>query len=179
MTIKTIDDVENIADQKWLDQFSYQEDLTKILDRKKGDFDQNIINEILLWKVNRYAELNEDDFSFLNRIDRQQKILDENLARAVLKKLISRKGIRLPVASTILRFKNPHLYQIIDQRVYRILYGYELKLSYNIENQIDLYLRYLDDLRKASERYGFAFEEADRILFTADRDINKDSKIKY
>lgn len=83
------------------------------------------------------------------------------------------------MASTILRFKNPALYQIIDQRVYRILYGYEFKLPHNIENQIDKYLQYLKDLRLASKTYGFAFEDADRILFIADREINKSNVIKY
>lgn len=84
MSIKTIKDIENLSDPKWLDQFSYQENLTRKLDMEEGDFDQNIINEILLWKVNRYAELSADDLKILNKLDREQSELDEEFTRKIL-----------------------------------------------------------------------------------------------
>jgi hypothetical protein len=62
-----------------------------------------------------------------------------------------------------LRFRN-NIYQIIDQRVYRIIYeGQTLKLKTypsekNINEQIDIYLKYLLDLRKIFvKNYKFLF----------------------
>ncbi len=52
------------------------------------------------------------------------------------------------MASAILRFKNPNIYQIIDQRANRLLYSKELKIPHNILKQIDLYVDYLTKLRK-------------------------------
>ena len=37
-------------------EFNYQKSLTSKLDSDIGNFDQNKLNEIVLWKVNRYAQ---------------------------------------------------------------------------------------------------------------------------
>ena len=162
--------------------FNYQKALTVKLDKFDSDFDQASINEIVLWKVNRYAHLKSDVLVELNSIKRSDTKLNEVLTRNLLRGLLSTKGIQLPMASTILRFKNPKLYQIIDQRVFRIIYGEKLHLGYNQNNkrndeQIDLYLKYLIELRKFSEKLGIKFELSDRILFMADRRINKDETL--
>ena len=55
------------------------------------------------------------------------------------------------MASTILRFRNPNIFQIIDQRAYRVIEGGPLKLSQinktsrdtTINKQIEIYLRLL------------------------------------
>ncbi|MEZ5042875.1 MAG: hypothetical protein R2828_23470 [Saprospiraceae bacterium] len=161
-------------------QFTYQEVLTKKLDQHTGDFNQHVINEIVLWKVNRYAELSESTLTLINKMGDH---FDEEYTRKVVSALLGEKGVQLPVASTILRFKNPKLYQIIDQRVYRILYGQELKLgTYATEKilkkQVDLYLQYLLDLREAAERVGIKFEEADRVFYTLDKRVNSDHTLK-
>ena len=112
--------------------FNYQDELTPSLDSFSGDFDQNKINEIVLWKVNRYAKLNEDVLSLINNIQETDREIDENLTKNVLRKLLHKnsKGVQLPMASTILRFKNKYIYQIIDQRLYRSIYpGEILKLK--------------------------------------------------
>jgi len=160
-----------------------QENLTKRLDSISTIFDQNIINEIVLWKVNRYAELSEESISLLNSIPTTSDKINVELTRTILRQLINERGIQLPMASTILRFKNPKIYQIIDQRAYRFLYpGKTLKLSTykstdNIENQINIYLNYLTDLRNAIELKHIPFEEADRVLYNLDKRINKQEKI--
>lgn len=82
------------------------------------------------------------------------------------------------MASTILRFKNSTIYQIIDQRVYRIIYGTELKLKTNLNDSINQYLEYLKDLEKICNQYKTPFSEPDRILYEYDKVINK-KKIKY
>jgi hypothetical protein len=83
------------------------------------------------------------------------------------------------MASTFLSYRNPKIYQIIDQRVFRIIYPNQIfRSTYytstsNINKQIDLYIGYLSDLRKVSEKLDIPFELADRILFEADRRLNK------
>ena len=164
--------------------FNYQEKLTKKLDAISSDFDQSIINEIVLWKGNRYAELSEKSMSLINSISTTSDKINVELTRQVLRKLINESGIQLPMASTILRFKNPKIYQIIDQRAYRFLYPDKtLELSTykskdNIEKQIKLYLEYLTDLKKAVELKNIPFEVADRRLYKLDKRINKQEKLK-
>ena len=87
------------------------------------------------------------------------------------------------MASTFLRFKNPKLFQIIDQHVYRLLTGNELSLPLsnsqsNKEKICQCYFRYLEDLEKKCKEFEIPFEKADRILYKADKRINKDVKLK-
>jgi len=161
--------------------YSYQKDLTEKLDLLDSDFNQNIIDQIVLWKTNRYASLDSKIFQLLNQIKRTDKILDKELTEEILEKLLDKetKGIRLPMASTILRFKNPDIYQIIDQRTYRIIYGCPLKWSTIVSKQIETYFHYLDKLREISVELKIDFSEADRILYWADKEVNGDIPIKY
>lgn len=165
-------------------QFDYQENLTRKLDSTSVDFSQNSLNEIVLWKVNRYAEFGADLISQINSIKSDETKIDITKTRLVLKGLLKTKGVQLAMASTILRFINPNIYQIIDQRVYRIIYeNQELKLNTylsekNLKGQIELYLQYLIDLRKACSDLDIPFHKSDRILFMADKRINKDFKLK-
>ncbi len=79
------------------------------------------------------------------------------------------------MASTILRFRNKNIYQIIDQRAYRFLKGKNLKLKANIESQIELYLSYLKKLRGKCDELNIPFENADRIFYMLDKDLNRRS----
>jgi hypothetical protein len=161
-------------------EFEYQKDLTAKLDKNETMFDQEIINEIILWKVNRYANVDNDTLKLLNDIGTTSTVLDIEKTRKILKMLIQKKGIQLPMASTMLRFKNKNIYQIIDQRVYRIIYkDKKLKLKThlndkNLNDQVDLYIQYLKDLTEVCEKLEIHFDESDRILFMADKRINKD-----
>jgi hypothetical protein len=160
--------------------FDYQPELTDKLDNLNTPFGQEDINEIVLWKVNRYAPVSNETLFLLNQLNPDAMDMEIELTKSILKALLGTKGVQLPMASTILRFKNKNIYQIIDQRVYRIIYkGKKLKLnSYltekNIDDQIQLYLDYLVDLRLVCKRLDIEFKLADRILYTADRRINKD-----
>lgn len=164
--------------------FSYQMQLTEKLDNLKDDFNQELINEIVLWKVNRYASLEDRHLQLINKIDPKAKELDEELTQEALSALLPLPGIRLPMVSTILRFRNPNIYQIIDQRVYRFLYGTHFKTqkankAKQIEEDVNTYLDYLLELRNAAVHLGIKYSEADRILYNMDKRINKDYKIKY
>ena len=168
----------NINVQSVICNYDYQIELTTKLDDLQEDFDQSIINEIILWKVNRYAEIDDDTFFYLNKIEKAQRKIKISLTRKVLEKLLLTKGIRLPIASSILRYKNPFIYQVIDQRVYRLINDCELKLPSKITSQIDLYLDYLSKLRDVCNSKNIPFNNADRILYEIDKKVNKEIKLK-
>jgi hypothetical protein len=168
------------------DMYSYQLDLTNKLDKSKiQPADQNLINEIVLWKTNRYVKLDNDTLALLNHSDMQADTFNESFTGKILMKLLSTKGVRLPMASTILRFRNPNIYQIIDQRAYRFSMGEELKLGDNknniqvINSHIDLYIKYLDRIRKIADDRGLDFSIIDRVLYFMDKKHNHDKGIKY
>ena len=64
-TYKTVNAIDCIADD-----YFYQDLLTPKLDDLEGDFDQKTINEIVLWKVNRYALLKHESLDLLNKINK-------------------------------------------------------------------------------------------------------------
>lgn len=175
--IKTIDSPEfNLSNE----EYNYQDELTKELDAFESDFDQNLINKIVLWKINRYAKLDEETIQLLNDILPTEQEMHKEKTIAVLRVLLNNPGIGIPMASTILRFRNSNIYQIIDQRAYRILYGKELKLSTTkIDENIEIYLDYLERLKAFCISSGIEFSQSDRFLYEKDKKLNKDIKIKY
>ncbi|PQL93839.1 hypothetical protein C4S76_07065 [Apibacter adventoris] len=83
------------------------------------------------------------------------------------------------MASTILGFKNPKIYQILDQRVYRFIYPKKtLKYSSNLNDQINLYIQYLTDLRTICIERKIDYSISDRILYSLDKFHNKNEKIR-
>lgn len=169
----TKDDLQNI-------NYKYQIELTSKLDDLNDDFNQEILNEIILWKVNRYSLLDNESFSVLNQIKKYDKILDIELTSKILTKLLSTKGIQLAMASTILRFKNPNIYQIIDQRVYRFINGISMPSYFsNIEKQVEFYIEYLQKLREVCVEKEIDFNLSDRIIYELDKTYNKKISIKY
>lgn len=175
-----------VFDSKFLlAQSDFQIDSSINLDKFKMDFDQNIINEIVLWKVNRYSEVDPETIKKITSIDPDEKDINIILTQEILSRLLKTKGVKLPMASTILRFRNPHIYQIIDQRVFRIIYpNQKLKIKYlhndnSILNETILYFQYLIDLRKATVLLGIPFDKADSILYKADKRINANININW
>lgn len=178
--MKTIFDIEITNEDLHDVNYKYQLELTSKLDGLDDDFNQEIINEIVLWKVNRYSFLDDETFSVLNKINKVDLVLDIELTTEILTKLLNTKGIQLAMASTILRFKNPNIYQIIDQRVYRFVYGIEMpKYFSSIEKQIDFYIEYLQKLKQVCIEKGIDFNLSDRIIYELDKLHNKEIKIKY
>ncbi len=180
VVMKTIHDLNLTKEELSNDNYKFQPELTRILDEIDVDFDQNIINQIVLWKVNRYSQIEESGLLLLNQITKDDLILNIDLTEEILRNLLSTKGIQLAMASTILRFKNPNVYQIIDQRVYRLIYGKVMpKYFSSIDTQIKLYIEYLGKLREVCNHKQIDFILADRILYDLDKKYNKDEKIKY
>lgn len=178
--MQTINEIAPSADDIKNSLYNYQTELTSKLDSLDIDFDQEIINEIVLWKVNRYGAIDNDTLKLINQISKEDTKLNPELTGAILLRLLNKeqKGFRLAMASTVLRFKNPRIYQIIDQRVFRFIYGKELKYSEtNINEQITIYLDYLQKLKDICAEHSINFETADRVFYTMDKVYNPNEKL--
>jgi len=159
------------------DDYSFQELLTKELDNVEGDFNETTLLKIILWKTNRYPELEENTIQIINELKRNYSI---EKAKAVLLHLLDLKGFDLPMASTVLRFACPNELQIIDKRVYRfIMPDDKLKIPYNKREKVELYFRYIEHLKNTSGMYSIPFHKSDRILYQLDKSLNYDIPIDY
>ena len=179
--MKTIFDITPTADDIQNTKYNYQTEFTAKLDNLDEPFNQKIINEIVLWKVNRYALIDNETLNLINQIKKDDIQINTELTNEILQRLLEKgqKGVRLAMASTILRFKNPSIYQIIDQRVYRFIYkGQILKYSEtNIKEQITIYLDYLKKLKEICKENKVNFELADRVFYSMDKFYNPDEKL--
>ena len=139
------------------------------------DLTKEDLYKITLWKVNRFPIITDDIIVKLNSL-RTLKTLDEEKTREVLHDLLRIKGVRLPMASTYLRFLNPDVYQIIDVRAYRAAFNYTEQPDYTKADNnecIDIYLNYLKKLKTISVKgyHGFfvGYENLDRFLYDVDK----------
>ena len=154
-------------------EFKYEEDLTKYLDNKVQEpFDETDILKITLWKVARYPHVEKELLLKLNRIAFVKDLSNEEdrrLTEEVLTELLQRKGVRLPMASTYLRFRNPNVFQIIDRHVWYQVYGYEYIEKRDIKERINDYFEYLEKLRARTEADRIRFFDADRYYYLRDK----------
>src|SRR4030067_3156173 len=128
--------------------YKFQPELTKRLDNLENvSIDQSLINEIVLWQVNRYVCLDNENMEQLKKL-KLLKAGEHKNANDILKALLGVNGVDLPMASTILRFINPKVFQIIDRHAYRAVYGrkYSLYQTTSPERKISVYFEYLDNL---------------------------------
>jgi thermostable 8-oxoguanine DNA glycosylase len=142
-------------------------------------FTQNLINEIVLWKVNRYVSLSTEHFQEIEKI----KLIEtgqHRKARPVLETLLHVHGVDLPMASTFLRFRNPKAFQIIDRHAYRAIFGesYRLNVLSGLEKKISTYFEYLDRLLELCILRKLNFETIDRLLYIFDKRVNGKLKEK-
>jgi hypothetical protein len=159
---------------RYLDSYDNQPDLTGRLDELDDTkFTQQIINEIVLWKVNRYVSLTPE---LLRQIGQLQRLKpnEHRKGESVLAALLECHGVDLAMASTILRFRNRAVFQIVDRRAYRAVYGTEYPLStkFAINRKVSLYFGYLDALVDLCAAKGLAFETIDRVLYKFDQAKN-------
>ena len=104
-----------------LNGYNYQRELTARLDAlKPEDLDIQIFYEMVLWKLNRFPTISTGLLDELKEVGKVQPKQHRDV-QSVLDKMLKSPGIRLPMASTILKFLNPAAFQIIDDRVYRIV----------------------------------------------------------
>lgn len=156
-------------------EYDYHPELTQELDQLDGNnLNNEVLYKIVLWKLSRFPYLKEDLFVELKSISKMESGTHRE-AKDILIKLLKTQGIALPMASTILRFLNPHVFQIIDDRAYRVLFPGESKYpskTVNIterylETSTEIYFTYIDKIHKVCCD-NFLFNNADRILYLLD-----------
>lgn len=158
----------------FLKDYRFQPNLTQRLDRLEGiGFSQNLINEIVLWKVSRCVSLEQ---SLLKELDDLRTLSqgEHRKSKSVLKRLLNTHGVDLPMASTLLRFRNPDVLQIIDRHAYRAVYGSPFKLytATSTERKMDTYFLYLDELLDLCRSRCLEFRTVDRLLYIFDKKKN-------
>lgn len=158
----------------FLKKYNYQPKLTNKLDRLNDKpFSQPLINEIVLWKVNRYVSLST---KLLQEIDKVKRLNNgqHREGQAVLESLLQVHGVNLPMASAFLRFRNPRAFQIIDRHAYRAICGqkYPLNMASRIDRKISTYFEYLAKLIELCTQRNLDFQTIDRLLYTFDKEIN-------
>lgn len=150
-------------------KYKVEPDLTKELDsignRPMTPID---IYKITLWKVGRFPHIDENLLKKLNQLSSMEG-LNENKTHAILDELLNCKGVRLPMASTYLRFRNPKVFQIIDRHMWFQVYHKDYKELSSNEERIRLYFMYLKDLRELCKKDNVDFTEADRFYFEKDK----------
>jgi thermostable 8-oxoguanine DNA glycosylase len=180
--IKTLEEIKEINPNISYDDYlrQYNESKVGVVSKKiikssKDNIDKSTLYEIALWKIGRYLYLDEqpDLINAINNISSTSQKLNVDETRIVMAKLLEVDGISLPMASTILRFRNPQIYQIIDKHMKQVITGKPFVFSYyNKTQQIEDYLEYLDELRNFCFRHKIQFEEADQILFKIGQEYN-------
>lgn len=158
--------------QSFLEGYKVYPALTEKLDSPDLSFTQESINEIVLWKLGRYAEIPTDVLDQLNDL-RVLPVGEHEKGEAILKALLSINGVRLPMASTFLRFANPKVFQIIDRHLWRAVYGTKCpNFSKKPDECSQVYFPYLADLHTLCGKIQIKFSDADRILFEFDKREN-------
>lgn len=158
----------------FLAQYNYQPELTARLDNLEGTtVDQSLINKIVLWKVNRYVKVNDDIVGKISEL-KVLKAGEHRSSKKELSTLLELNGVDLPMASTILRFINPEVFQVIDRHAYRAVYEkkYPLYTSTPAERKLSVYFGYIDELIKLCELKALAFMTIDRLLYVFDKRTN-------
>jgi len=80
--------------------------------------------------------------------------------------LLKSPGVRLPIASTILKFYQPKAFPIIDQRAYYQLFSEKLPHNAGTET----YLQYIKKCIDVGKRYNIPFEKIDEVLYQKDKE---------
>ncbi len=158
---------------EFLSDYEYQPEMTRVLDALTEEFSQQHINEIVLWKLNRYVALPRCVLDALNAV-RGWKPKEHRKASGLLEALLGIHGCDVAISSTFLRFRNPAAFQIIDRHAYRAVYGtdYPLFPASTTERKIDVYFKYLDDVHALCEAISIEFSTADRVLYIFDKKHN-------
>lgn len=162
-----------------------------IIDRiQRCNFDNeteadDIINSIVLWKINRQVKLDMNLITKIknlpcNKVEMINKYHTE--IQDILLALLKSNGVRIAMASTILKMFKPLAFPIIDQRAYRVIYGKDLPSYYGesgFSKYIDLYIQYINDCRDYQQKRcpNIPFNRIDELLYQID--IENGNKVRY
>ncbi len=172
-----------------LERYSYADD-KEIIERIKNSSGENerenrdIINSIVLWKINRQVNVNTKLFASLKKLKISPDLFNEKEkeVESIAIGLLETNGIKIAMASTILKMFYPETFPIIDQRAYRELYGEELPEFYGKnanKKYVELYFKYIKDCCSYNEKVcpNIKFKDVDKILYQLD--LEKGNSVKY
>lgn len=157
--------------------FSYLPDVTARLDEHSGEIDEAFVKDVVLWKLNRFPDVDEQLLSKLRQLPRDAHAISESHISDVVQSLTRRRGFGLPMASAVLRFINREAFQIIDRRAYRVLTGKNYREPKSPKAKADYYLNYLSCLCDLCQRVPIKFSQADRVLYELDKRVNKNTTL--
>lgn len=164
--------------KKALDNYKYPsgESITNKIKSKRGIAKQkDIINEIVLWKINRAPDISDEIIKKLLKIKKLKSLTlssDIEKVKELIIALLNSEGVRIAMASTILHFYNPKIFPIIDQRAYRELYSKVFPSITKKEEMADLYIQYIKDCVAYHQDKcpTLPFSRIDQILYQLDKD---------
>src|SRR5687767_9477250 len=121
-------------------------------------------------ELNRYVPLDSNALQALETV-RGLKTGEHRQGEPVLRSLLGSHGVDLPMASTIMRFRNAETFQIIDRHAFRAIYGrdYPLYQASSHERKVGVYFQYLDQLVDLCRKRDLAFAAVDRLLYIFDK----------
>ena len=172
-----------------LNRYTYAGD-KEIIERIKNSSAENerensdIINSIVLWKINRQVNVDTELFLSIKKLNISHDLFKakEKEVESVVMGLLKTTGIKIAMASTILKMFYPETFPIIDQRAYRELYNKELPAFYGKKankKYVELYFKYIKDCCSYNEKVcpNIKFEDVDKVLYQLD--LEKGNKVKY
>ncbi|MBQ8426789.1 MAG: hypothetical protein IJX16_03395 [Clostridia bacterium] len=172
-----------------LNRYAYSDD-AEIIDRIKKcsgtDEKENrdIINSIVLWKINRQVDIGADLFVAIKNLNIVPSAIktNEKDIKKIICDLLQVKGVKIAMASTILKMFYPDTFPIIDQRAYRELYSEELPTFYGKntnQKYAELYFQYILECHTYNQKVcpNIKFDDIDKVLYQLD--LEKGNKIKY
>jgi len=179
----------NMEYKEILQRYSYSSDkeiIQRISDCSGENERENrdIINSIVLWKINREVNIGHDLFNAIKNLKVDLSNFNdktEEIKKTMLD-LLNVDGIRIAMASTILKMFYPSVFPIIDQRAYRELMGKDMPTFYGIkanEKYMEHYYKYINDCHEYNKKVcpEIAFTDIDKLLYQLD--LEKGNKVKY
>lgn len=145
---------------------------------------RDIINSIVLWKINRQVDIGTELFIAIKNLNIAPSIIKtkEKEIKEIVFDLLEIKGVKIAMASTILKMFYPDSFPIIDQRAYRELNGEDLPYYYGAsanQRYTDLYFQYILDCHIYNQSVcpNINFDDIDKVLYQLD--LEKGNKVKY
>lgn len=183
------------------EKYDYEDpkQIFEAIEKSKDPVSFEMLYMIVLWKTNRLIHSN-DLIQLKEKIEALRRNppteYNRNDVEELLTLLLKTKGIRLPMASTILHFYFPDVFPIIDQRAYRAAYSWDFSQKYSdegyksaakteyprqmtlrddaaIKTAIGLYFGYITQCEKIisklkPEGLNLGMKDIDRLLYTMD-----------
>ena len=145
---------------------------------------RDIINSIVLWKINREVNIGNELFNVIKnlKVDNFNFLYKTAEIKKIIIDLLNVNGVKIAMASTILKMFYPNVFPIIDQRAYRELIGKEMPTFYGIKankKYMEMYYKYINDCHEYNKTIcpEIDFTDVDKLLYQLD--LEKGNKVKY